>query len=233
MEAGCSLADSCPADDFEKFIKQHPDHIVISYVNTTAKVKALTDIICTSSNAKQIIETIPKDKKILFGPDRNLGNYISRETGREMVIWDGACHVHDEFSIERILELKKQNPDSKIIAHPECQKPILLISDFIGSTTGLINYSNTDSSNKYIVATEPGVLHKMKKLSPNKIFIPAPSDDLECSCSECEFMKMHSLHKIHNCLENMTNQIEVDKETRKLAYKPIKRMLDISENLKL
>ncbi len=233
LEAGCSLADSCPADDFEKFIKQHPNHTVISYVNTTAKVKALTDIICTSSNARQIVNTLPKDQKILFGPDKNLGNYISRETGREIVIWDGACHVHDEFSLERILDLKMKNPDAKIIAHPECQKPILLVSDFIGSTKNLIDFSVNDNSEIYIVVTEPGVLHKMKQLSPNKTFIPAPTDDLECSCSECEFMKKHSLQKIYDCLLNMKPQIEVDEKTRKSALIPIKRMLDISEKLKL
>jgi len=201
LNAGCSLADSCPDVDFEEFIKQHPDHIVVSYVNTTAKVKALTDIVCTSSNAQKIIESIPKDKKIIFGPDRNLGNYISRITGRKMVIWDGACHVHNEFSLEGILEQKEQNPDAKIIAHPECPKQITLISDYVGSTSGLINFVNKDEAKTFIVATEPGVIHEMKKINPDKFFIPAPGEDSECACSECEFMKLNNLKKVYTCLK--------------------------------
>ncbi len=233
LNAGCSLADSCPADDFAEFVKQHPDHTVISYVNTTAEVKALTDIICTSSNAKQIVEMLPKDKPIIFGPDRNLGNWVSRQTGREMLIWDGACHVHSEFSLERILELKQQNPDAKIIAHPECPKPVLEVSDFVGSTAGLIKFIEKDDNQKYIVATEPGVLHEMKKVSPDKFFIPAPSDDAECACSECEFMKRHNLEKVYNCLKYELPEITMDEDMRKQAYKSIKKMLDISAELGL
>ena len=228
LNAGCSLADSCPDNDFEEFLKQHPDHVVVSYVNTTAKVKALTDIVCTSSNAKKVVNSIPKDKKIVFGPDRNLGNYISRMTGREMVIWDGACHVHNEFSLEGILEQKKQNPNAKIIAHPECPKQITLISDFVGSTSGLINFVKEDDAKTFIVATEPGVIHEMKKISPDKFLIPAPGEDAECACSECEFMKMNNIKKLYSCLLHELPEIKVDKEIREKAYKPIKAMLDLS-----
>lgn len=228
LNAGCSLADSCPDKDFEEFIKQHPDHIVISYVNTTAKVKALTDIVCTSSNAKQIVESVPKDKKIIFGPDRNLGNYISRMTGREMVVWDGACHVHNEFSLEGILEKKRLNPNAKLLAHPECPKQITLISDYVGSTSGIIKFSKEDEAKTFIVATEPGVIHEMKKISPDKFFIPAPGEDAECACSECEFMKLNSIKKIYTCLKYELPEIQVDEEIRKKAYKPIKAMLDLS-----
>ncbi len=228
FNAGCSLADSCPDDKFEEFIKLHSDHTVISYVNTTAKVKALTDIVCTSSNAKIIVNSVPKDKKIIFGPDRNLGNYISRITGREMVIWDGACHVHNEFSLEGILDLKKQNPDAKIIAHPECPKQIVLVSDYVGSTSGLINFVKEDKAKTFIVATEPGVIHEMQKLSVGKFFIPAPGEDSECACSECEFMKLNSIKKLYSCLLHELPEIKVDKEIRERAYKPIKAMLDLS-----
>jgi len=228
LNAGCSLADSCPDVDFEEFIKQHPDHIVVSYVNTSAKVKALTDILCTSSNAKKIVESIPKDKKIIFGPDKNLGSYVSRMTGRKMVIWDGACHVHNEFSLEGILEQKKQNPDAKILAHPECPKQITLISDYVGSTSGIINFSKKDSAKTFIVATEPGVIHEMKKISPNKFFIPAPGEDSECACSECEFMKLNNIKKVYACLKYELPEIQVDEEIRKKAYIPIKAMLDLS-----
>ncbi len=228
LNAGCSLADSCPDDKFEQFIKLHPDHTVISYVNTTAKVKALTDIVCTSSNAKKIVNSVPKGKKIIFGPDRNLGNYVSRMTGREMVIWDGACHVHNEFSLEGILEQKKQNPDAKIIAHPECPKQIVLVADYVGSTSGLINYVIEDDAKTFIVATEPGVIHEMKKVAPTKFLIPAPGDDAECACSECEFMKLNSIEKLYSCLFHELPEIKVDKEIREKAYKPIKAMLDLS-----
>ncbi len=233
LTAGCSLADSCPAPDFEAFLKNYPNHTVISYVNTTAAVKALSHIICTSSNAKQIVQSIPAEKPIVFGPDRNLGNWISRETGREMVIWDGACHVHNEFSLERILALKNQNPDAKLISHPECQKPILEVSDFVGSTAMLIKYSYTDNSEKYIVATEPGVLHEMRKHSPNKTFIPAPGEDANCACSECQFMKRHTLEKVYNCLKYELPEIDLDENLSRKALKPIQRMLDISAKLGL
>ncbi len=228
LNAGCSLADSCPSEDFKNFILKHPDHTVISYVNTSAEVKALTDIVCTSSNAVKIVESIPKNKKIIFGPDRNLGNYISRLTGRDMVIWDGACHVHSEFSLEGILEQKKNNPNAVIIAHPECPKPILTISEFIGSTSALIKFTKESNAKQFIVATEPGVIHEMKKLSQDKFFIPAPGEDAECACSECEFMKLNSIEKLYTCLKYEKPEIIIEEEIRKNAYKPIKRMLDLS-----
>jgi len=228
LNAGCSLADSCPDTDFEEFIKLHPDHTVISYVNTTAKVKALTDIVCTSSNAKRIVESVPKYRKIIFGPDRNLGSYVSRITGREMVIWDGACHVHNEFSLEGILKQKKQNADAKIIAHPECPKQITLIADYVGSTSGLIDFVKNDDARTFIVATEPGVIHEMKKIAPDKFLIPAPGEDTECACSECEFMKLNSIEKLYSCLKHELPEITVDEEIRLKAYKPIKAMLDLS-----
>lgn len=228
LNAGCSLADSCPAEEFEKFIKQYPEHIVVSYVNTTAKVKALTDIVCTSSNAEKIINSISKDKKIIFGPDRNLGNYLKSITGRDMIIWNGACHVHEEFSLERILELKKENPYAKIISHPECEKPILIVSDFIGSTEALLKYTISDTSQKYIVSTESGILHQMRKASPNKVFIPAPPKDSTCGCNDCKFMKLHTLEKIYNCLKYELPEISLDNETIKNAEKSILKMLELS-----
>ena len=228
LNAGCSLADSCPADDFEEFIKRHPNHTVVSYVNTTTAVKALTDIVCTSTNAVKIIESIPMDQNIIFGPDRNLGNYISRLTGRKMVIWDGACHVHNEFSLDGILEQKKLTPDAKIIAHPECPKQILTIADFVGSTSALIRFTKENNAKNFIVVTEPGVIHEMKKLSINKFFIPAAAEDSECACSECEFMKLNNLEKLYTCLKHELPEIIIDESIRKKAYKPIKRMLDLS-----
>lgn len=228
LNAGCSLADSCPADEFKEFVEKNPDHVVVSYVNTTAEVKALTDFVCTSTNAVNIVESIPKDKNIIFGPDKNLGNYISRLTGRKMLIWDGACHVHNEFSLEGILKQKDLTPDAKIIAHPECPKQILTISDFIGSTSALINFTKEDETKNYIVVTEPGVIHEMKKLSPGKIFIPAAAEDAECACSECEFMKINNLEKLYTCLKYELPEIIIDEEIRKKAYIPIKAMLDLS-----
>jgi quinolinate synthase len=228
LNAGCSLADSCPADEFQEFIEKHPDHTVVSYVNTTAAVKALTDIVCTSTNAVKIIESIPENKKIIFGPDKNLGNYISRVTGRKMVIWDGACHVHNEFSLEGILDQKKMNPQAKIIAHPECPKQILLISDFIGSTSALINFTENDNADSYIVVTEPGVIHEMKKRSSAKFFIPAAAEDSECACSECQFMKINTLAKVYTCMKYELPEISIDENIRRRAYKPIKKMLDLS-----
>ena len=225
-EAGCSLADSCPADKFEAFVKAHPEHTVITYVNTTAAVKALSDIACTSSNAVQIVESLPKDEKIIFGPDRNLGNYINSLTGRDMLLWDGACHVHEEFSLEKILELKKQHPDAKILAHPECQKPILIVADHIGSTSELLRFSKTDAATEYIVATESGILHQMRKASPQKRFIPAPPNDSTCACNDCRYMKLVTLQKIHDCLLNESNEVVLDEELRIKAEKPIQRMLN-------
>lgn len=233
LNAGCSLADSCPADKFAEFIAHHPDHLVISYINTTAEVKALTDIIVTSSNAIEIVNSLPSNQKIIFGPDRNLGSYIQAQTGRDMLIWDGACHVHQQFSLERILALKKANPDAKIIAHPECQKTILLVSDFIGSTTALLNFTKTDSASTYIVATEPGVIHQMKLAHPEKTFLPAPPEDSTCACNDCMYMKMISLNKIYNTLKYESPEISLPDDLMIKAVKPINRMLEMSRNLGL
>jgi len=231
LDAGCSLADSCNADDFAAFVKAHPGHTVISYVNTTAEIKAMSDIICTSSNAKEVVCSLPENEKIIFAPDRNLGNYVNSITGRKMVLWDGACHVHQEFSLPRILELRNQNPDAKFIAHPECQKPILILADYIGSTAGLLNFSIKDSAQKFIVATESGIIHQMQKASPNKIFIAAPPEDSTCACNDCKFMKLNTIEKIYNCLLNESPEIIIEEELRKKAYKPIIRMLEISKKL--
>ena len=233
LKAGCSLADSCDPKEFKKFVSDHPDHTVISYINTTAEIKALTDIICTSSNAMKIVESLPPDEKILFAPDRNLGNYIKSKTERDMVIWDGACHVHEEFSLERILELKKQNPEAKIIAHPECEKPILLVAEYIGSTASLLNFTKKDDSNQYIVATESGIIHQMQKSNPDKTFMPAPPKDSTCACSDCNFMKLNTLEKIYKTLYYEMPEVIMDEELRKKAEKPIRKMLEISEKLGL
>jgi quinolinate synthase len=231
LEAGCSLADSCNAVDFIDFLKKYPGHTVISYVNTTAEIKALTDIICTSSNALDIVKSLPKQEKIVFAPDRNLGNYIKSTTGRDMIIWDGACHVHERFSLEKILELKKDNPAAKIIAHPECEKPVLLIADFIGSTSGLLKFTRDDNSSTYIVCTESGILHQMKKQHPGKLFIPAPPNDSTCACNDCQFMKLITLKKIYLSLRNNKFEIHLNEEIMKKASKPIRRMLELSEKL--
>lgn len=234
MNAGCSLAESAPADEFEEFLHKHPGHTVISYVNTTAEIKALTDIICTSTNALEIVNSLPEEEKIIFAPDRNLGNYIKSMTGREnMVIWDGACHVHEEFSLERILELKNENPDAKIIAHPECEKPILIVADHIGSTSSLLNFTKKDNGHKYIVATESGILHQMRKAKPDKIFIPAPPKDSTCACNDCKFMKMITMKKLYNCLKFEAPEVILDPGIMKKAEGSILRMLEISEKLKL
>lgn len=235
MAAGCSLADSCRAEDFAAFIAAHPGHTVISYVNTTAEVKALTDIVCTSSNAVQIVESLPADEPIIFGPDRNLGNYIKNITGREnMLIWDGACHVHEEFSLEKILELKKEYPQAKVLTHPECKRPIILVSDYVGSTAGLLKYATEDTStDTYIVVTEPGVLHQMRKAAPGKTFIPAPPMDSTCGCNNCSFMKLVTLRKMADALERMEPEIIIPEEVRVKAEKSIRRMLDISKKLGL
>lgn len=235
LKAGCSLADSCPARDFEQFIARHPGHTVISYVNTTAEVKALTDIVCTSSNAVQIVNSLPKDEPIIFGPDRNLGNYIKNLTGREnMLIWDGACHVHEEFSLEKILELKEQHPGAKVIAHPECKKPILMVSDFVGSTSELVRFVAEEGEAKTcIVVTEPGVIHQMRQVAPDKTFIPAPPLDSTCGCNDCAYMKLNTLQKMIDALENMAPEITLDETVRVKAEKSIRRMLDISKQLGL
>lgn len=230
LNAGCSLADSCPVDKFEQFIKANPGHTVISYVNTTAGVKALTDIVCTSSNAVQIVESLPRDEKIIFGPDRNLGGYIKALTGREnMLIWDGACHVHQRFSLERILELKRLHPEAKILAHPECPRPVVLVADMVGSTAQMLQFSITDNASSYIVATESGILYEMQKASPTKLFIAAPSDDATCACNDCAYMKLNTLAKIEQALRTMEPQIEMDEQLMDLARLSIQRMLDLSK----
>lgn len=229
-EAGCSLADSCNAGDFAEFKKKHPGHLVVSYVNTTADVKALTDICCTSSNAVQIIRSVPKDQKIIFAPDRNLGSYLKSVTGRDdMVLWDGACHVHEEFSVEKIIELKKQYPEAKVLAHPECKKPVLLLADYVGSTSALLVFSQTDPADTFIVVTESGILHEMEKKSPHKKFIPAPPMDSTCGCNDCVYMKMVTLQKIYNCLLNEEPEVILDPETISAAEGSIRRMLEISK----
>lgn len=233
LNAGCSLAESCPADEFAEFIKKHPEHTVISYVNTTTEIKALTDIACTSSNIFKIIESLPPEEKIIFAPDKNLGNYIKSKTGREMVIWNGACHVHEEFSLEGILELKKEHTKAKIIAHPECEKPILLVADHIGSTSSLLNYTVEDNSKEYIVVTEPGIIHQMIKKNPEKLFLVAPPKDSTCGCNDCNFMKLITVEKIYNTLKYEMPEIKIDEKIRKKAEKSIIRMMEISEKLGL
>ena len=228
IKASCSLAESCPADEFEKFINNHPDHTVVSYVNTTAAVKALTDIVVTSTNAKQIIESLPEDEKIIFGPDKNLGDYINKQTGRNMLLWDGACHVHEQFSLEKILQLKKENPDAEILAHPECRKYILEIADHVGSTSSILKYATSSANQKFIVATESGILHQMKIENPEKNFIPAPPEDSTCACNDCFYMKMNTLEKLYSCLKNETPEITVEEGLRVKSVKSIERMLEIS-----
>lgn len=227
LNAGCSLADSCPAAPFEDFRKQHPDHIVISYINCTAEIKALSDIICTSSNAEQIVASLPKDQKIIFAPDKNLGRYIAKKTGREMLLWDGSCMVHEIFSLERIVKLKAQHPKAKFIAHPECETPVLELADFIGSTTALLNYSKKDSATEYIVGTETGILHQMQKESPDKTFIPAPPNN-NCACNDCPHMKLNTLEKLYICLKHEQPEIILPEDLRSRAEKPIRRMLELS-----
>lgn len=226
-DAGCSLADSIKPEEFAKFKEKYKDSIVVTYINTTAEIKAMSDIICTSSNAVNVINSIPKDKKIIFTPDKNLGNYLKSITGREMIIWNGSCYVHEEFSLEKILELKNLNPDAKIISHPECKEPILLVSDFIGSTSALLKFVIEDESKKYIVATESGIIYQMKKAKPEKEFIPAPPLDSTCGCNDCKFMKLNTLEKIYMSLKNEQFEINLTEELIKKAYLPLKRMLEI------
>jgi quinolinate synthase len=228
INAGCSLADSCPADEFKKFIEAHPGHTVISYVNTSAAVKALTDVLVTSSNAKKIVDTFDKDEKIIFGPDRNLGNYINSTTGRNMVLWDGACHVHEQFSLEKIVELKKQYPEAEVLAHPECKKTVLMVADKVGSTAALLQHAINSECKQFIVATESGILHEMQKKCPGKNFIPAPPNDSTCACNDCSYMKLNTLEKVYNSLKYLAPQIEVDEAVAKEARKPIERMLALS-----
>ena len=226
-KAGCSLADSCPPILFKKFIEAHPGHTVISYINCTAEIKALSDIICTSSNAVKIVESIPKDQPIIFAPDKNLGRYIEKKTGRKMVLWDGSCMVHEIFSLEKITKLKHRHPHAKVIAHPECEEPVLAIADFIGSTTGLLKYTINDSCNEFIVVTETGIIHQMQKDSPHKTFIPAPPDNL-CACNDCPHMKRNTLEKLYNCMLYELPEINIAEPTISQARKSIQRMLDIS-----
>lgn len=229
IEAGCSLADSCPADEFERFVKAHPDHTVVSYVNTTAAVKALTDIVVTSTNAKKIIDSLPLDAKIIFAPDRNLGNYINSVTGRNMLLWDGACHVHEQFSVESLVELKKAHPKAKVLAHPECKNVVLMLADFVGSTQALLNYATSSQDTELLVATESGIIHQMQKQNPNKVFIPVPPVDSTCGCNDCKYMRLNSLEKLYLCLKTEQPEILVDEALRVKAVKPIERMLELSK----
>jgi len=233
LMAGCSLADSCNPVDFKKFINDNPGRTVISYVNTTAEIKALSDIICTSSNAVKIVESLPENEKIIFAPDRNLGNFILNKTGRDMIIWNGTCHVHEEFSLEGIIKLKKQYPEAKVIVHPECELPIRLVADFIGSTSALLSFTEKDDSKTYIIATEPGIIHQMKKSNPDKLFMHVPPRDSTCGCEECSFMKLITLEKIYNCLLNEAPEIIIDNDILIRAQKPINRMMEISRRLGL
>ena len=229
LNAGCSLADSCKAEDFEAFIKEHPGHTVISYVNTTAAVKALTDVVVTSSNAQKIVSQFPKDAKIIFGPDRNLGNYINSVTGRNMLLWNGACHVHEQFSTEKLISLRKQYPEAKVLAHPECRQTIIALADVVGSTQALLNYAINSDSRQFLVATESGILHEITQRCPGKEFTPVPPEDSTRACNECNFMRLNTLEKLYNCLKNETPEIQVDESIREKAVKPILRMLEMSK----
>jgi quinolinate synthase len=230
LNAGCSLAESCPPREFEKFIKKHPNHKVVTYVNCSAEVKALTDIVCTSSNALKIVASIPKETPIIFAPDRNLGKYIIKQTGRDMLLWDGSCVVHEAFSIDKLIELHKKYPDYKIIAHPESEEHILKTATYIGSTAGMIKYVKEHSDQKFIVATEAGILHKMQQEVPNTELIPAPAkEDNTCACSECAYMKVNTMQKLYDCLLNESPKIEVPKNIREKALVPIQRMLELSK----
>lgn len=226
-EAGCSLADSIKAEDIKILRQKYPDAVVVSYINTNIEVKAESDIICTSSNVEKVISSIPENKKIIFTPDKNLGNYVSSKLNREMIIWEGACHVHEQFSLEKILELKNQNPEAKILAHPECQKHILIVADFIGSTSALLNFVKKDSSKKYIIATESGIIHQMRKECPDKEFIPAPPVDSTCGCNDCNYMKLNTLEKVYKSLLEEKYEILIDGDLIQKAKKPLEKMLAI------
>jgi quinolinate synthase len=232
LEAGCSLADSCPATDFEDFLKKYPDHKVITYINSSAAVKTMTDIVCTSSNARQIVEYLPVNQKIVFAPDKNLGAYINSVTGRKMVLWEGACHVHNLLTTEAVLKLKMKHTDAKVVAHPECNAAVLAIADYIGSTNGMIKFTTSDLAQKYIVASETGILHQMKTLSPEKEFLVVPSDE-GCSCNDCPFMKQNTLEKLYNCMLSEMPEILMSKDLMDKGRVPIERMLEISAELKL
>ncbi len=226
LDAGCSLADSCPADRFEEFTKKHDDHVVVSYINCTAAVKALSDVICTSSNAEKIINSIPKEKKIIFAPDKNLGAFISKQTGRDMLLWDGTCVVHEIFSERKLLQLKVEHPTAKVIAHPECEDRVLQHADFIGSTSALLNYVEENAADKFIVATEAGILHQMEKQTPGKSYIPAPPDN-DCACNECPHMRKNTLEKVRDALKTLKPEIHVSDDLRAKAIAPINRMLEV------
>lgn len=228
LKAGCSLAESAPIDDFRKFKAKYPGHKVISYINCTADMKTETDIVCTSSNAVKIVESFPKDAKLIFGPDKNLGNYINSLTGRNMVLWNGACMVHEQYSVEKIAALMDEHPDAEMIAHPECEKPVLILAKFIGSTAQLLKYVQQSETRKFIVATESGILHQMKKACPEKVFIPAPSVDSTCGCNDCTHMKLNSIRKLYLCLKNELPEVTLSDEVIEKARKPIERMLEIS-----
>ena len=232
LNAGCSLADSCKAEDLKKFKEEHPGYQVISYVNTTAAVKALTDVVVTSGNAKKVVDQLPKDAKLIFGPDYNLGNYINEVTGRDMLLWNGGCHVHERFSVEKIIELKKQYPDAIVMAHLECKAPVLAVADIKGSTADMLREAKNNTAKQFIVATEAGILHELQRTCPDKKFIPVPPEisesGLECSCNECQYMKLNTLEKVYECLKHESPQIEIDPEIAKEAVKPINRMLELS-----
>jgi len=227
LEAGCSLAESCPGDDFAKFKAQHPDHIVISYINCSAEIKTLSDIICTSGNAVQIVESYPKNQKIIFAPDKNLGRYINEVTGRDMILWDGSCEVHDILSAEKIMQMKVENPDATLIAHPECTHPVLILADFVGSTTAMLNYTKNSDAKKFIVATETGILHQMQKDSPEKEFLIVPADET-CSCNDCAYMKLNTMQKIYMALKNEKPEIILPDDIMAKAKAPLVRMLELS-----
>jgi quinolinate synthase len=229
LKAGCSLAESAPAEKFAEFKAKYPDHKVISYINCTADLKTMTDIVCTSSNAEKIVESFPKDAKLIFAPDKNLGNYINSITGRDMVLWDGACMVHEKFSIERIISLMDEHPDAEFIAHPECEKPVLLLAKHIGSTSSLLNFVQESDARKFIVATESGILHQMQKACPDKLFIPAPSTDETCACSDCSYMKLNSLQKLYICMKYEQPEVQLSAEVIEKAKVPIIRMLEVSK----
>ncbi len=232
IEAGCSLADSCPPKEFSVFRKKYPEHIVVSYINCSAEIKTMSDVICTSGNAKQIVESFPENQKIIFAPDKNLGAYINNITGKKMVLWDGTCEVHDVLNTEAIINLKIEHPDAKLVAHPECKAQVLELADYVGSTTAMLNFTKTDHTQKYIVATETGILHQMHKNSPEKEFIIVPTDET-CSCNDCPYMKLNTMEKLYKCIENEIPEIQLDEQTIELAKKPINKMLDISRKLNL
>ena len=233
LNATCSLAESCRAEEFEAFVKAHPDYTVISYVNTTAATKAVTDVVVTSGNARQIVESFPKDEKIIFAPDQNLGGYINSITGRSMLLWNGACHVHEKFSLEKILDLKAAHPQAKILVHPECKGPVVRVADKVGSTAALLKFAIQDEATEFIVATESGILHEMQKRCPEKTFIPAPPNDSTCACNECNYMKLVTMEKLYNCLRYEWPVVEVSPEVAEKAVRPIHRMLEISARLGL